>query len=169
MNAALPATHIAFGLIATLLVISSALVVLVRNLFRAALALGAALICVAALFLLLGAEFLGWVHILVYVGAVLTLILFAVMLTAGFGDPSVPQSHATRWPAALAVGLLFGLLRQAIQTLPWESSAPAEGLAGAQGIGRALVTTYVLPFEMISVLFVAVMVGALVLAGRRTR
>ncbi len=147
---------------------SSLLVVTVRNLFRAALALGAALLCVAALFLMLNAEFLGWTQMLVYIGAVLTLILFAVMLTAGLADPAVPQHHPQRWPAAIAVGLLFGVLRQAIQTLPWTQTSSA-ALAGPEGIGQAFVTTYALPFEMISVLFVAVMVGALVLAGRRAR
>lgn len=166
----LPTTpaHIAWLLIGGGLVVASLLAVTLRNLFRAALALGAALLCVAALFLLLEAEFLGWAQILVYVGAILTLILFAVMLTSGLTDPWTAQSRRPLWPAAIACTLLFGLLRQAIRTLPW-TDTPGAAFAGPAELGRQLVTTYALPFELISVLFVAVMIGALVLAGRGAR
>ena len=151
--------------VAAALVVSSVLTVTLRNLFRAALALGAALLCVAILFLLLDAEFLGMAQILVYVGAVLTLIIFAVMLTSGLVDPRVPQSLQRPWLPAIAAAALFGLLRQAIHVLPW-TSAPAAPPPGPGALGAQLVTTYALPFEMISVLLVAVMIGALVLAGR---
>ena len=160
--------QVALAMIAGGLIVSSLLAVTLRNLFRAALALGLTLLCVAALFLLLEAEFLGFTQILVYVGAILTLILFAVMLTSGFADPRMAQSHRPFWPAALAAALLFGLLRQAIRALPW-TMEPGAAFAGPAELGRQLVTTYALPFELISVLFVAVMVGALVLAGRGTR
>ena len=160
--------QVALAMIGTGLVISSLLAVILRSLFRAALALGCALLCVAALFLLLEAEFLGWTQILVYVGAILTLILFAVMLTTGLTDPQTPQSHRPIWPAAVAAALLFGLLRQAIRALPW-TAEPGAPFAGPAELGRQLVTAYALPFEFISVLFVGVMVGALVLAGRGSR
>ncbi len=161
----LPATA-AFLIVAAALVISSVLTVALRNLFRAAMALGAALLCVAILFLLLGAEFLGMAQVLVYIGAVLTLIIFAVMLTSGLVDPRVPQSITRPWLPAIAAAALFGLLRQAIKALPWTSTT-ASPPAGPGALGVHLVTTYALPFEMISVLFVAVMIGALVLAGRK--
>ena len=161
-----PAVHVAVTVIAAGLIISSLLAVTLRNLFRAALALGGALFCVAALFLVLGAEFLGVTQVLVYIGAVLTLIVFAVMLTSGLADPRMAQSHRPIWPAAVSVGLLFGLLQQAINALPWQGE-PGPALAGPGMLGALLVTTYALPFEMISVLFVAVMIGALVLAARK--
>ena len=160
-----PAT-VAFALIASALVLSSVLAVVLRNLFRAAMALGATLLCVACLFVMLNAEFLGVAQILVYIGAILTLIIFAVMLTSGFADPRVAQSARFPWLPAAAAGALFGLLRQAIEDLPW-TSPPGPALAGPGQLGVQLVTTYALPFEMISVLFVAVMIGALVLASRR--
>ena len=165
MSSPVTPAHIALWLISGWLVIASLLAVTLRNLFRAALALGFALLCVAALFLLLEAEFLGWTQILVYVGAILTLVLFAVMLTSGLADPRTPQSHRPLWPSAIACALLFGLLRQAIHALPW-TAEPGAAFAGPGELGRQLVTTYALPFELISVLFVAVMVGSLVLAGR---
>ena len=163
------AAYIALYIIGAALLIASVCVVILRNLFRAALALGAALLGVAALFVWLGAEFLGFAQILVYVGAVLTLILFAVMLTSKLSDPTVPQNRRPLWPATGAASALFGLFWATIRALPWAASPPPGALAGPGPLGAQLVTTYALPFEMISLLLVTVMVGALVLAGREPR
>ncbi len=150
---------------AVMILVSAVWVVTLRNLFRAALSLGLVLIGVAALFLLLHAEFLAWVQILVYVGAILTLIVFVIMLTgkqAAFPDEPVSRR---RWPAAVACALLFLVLARATGTFvgPLEPRAPV--LLSA--LGQALVTTLLLPFEVVTLVLVAAMVGAIALATRR--
>ena len=152
--------------LATLILISAWWVVTLSNLFRAALSLGLVLIGVAAVFILLEAEFLAFVQVLVYVGAVLTLVVFAIMLTARLQSvPSLPVSRPRLPAAAVSLGL-FALLASVTASLP--SAAPAGAAVTLAALGQQLVTTLVLPFEVISLVFVAAMVGAIVLAAPRT-
>jgi NADH:ubiquinone oxidoreductase subunit 6 (subunit J) len=158
---------IAFGLLAILILVGAVWVVTLRNLFRAALSLGLVLLGVAGLFVLLEAEFLAFAQILVYVGAVLTLIIFAVMLTAKLqGSAASPASRQTVPAAAVSVGL-FAVLVSATQPLVWPAAPPAEAVSLA-ALGQQLVTTLVLPFEVISLVFVAAAVGAIALASSGT-
>ena len=102
-------------LLAAVVLISAVWVVTLRNLFRAALSLGLTLLGVAGLFLLLEAEFLAFVQILVYVGAILTLVVFAIMLTARLqGSPASPPSRQIV-PASVASLGLFAVLVSATQ------------------------------------------------------
>ena len=156
-------SSIVFWCLAVLVLASAVWVVTLRNLFRAALSLGLVLIGVAGLFILLEAEFLAFVQILVYVGAILTLVVFAIMLTARLN--AAPTSLTTRQPIPAAVASLglFGVLvsstRSLLPTVPY---AEAVSLAA---LGQELVKTLVLPFEVISLVFVAAMVGAIALAS----
>ncbi len=154
-----------FGVIAlTLLILVSAVwVVTLRNLFRAALSLGIVLVGVAIAFLSLGAEFLGFVQILVYVGAILTLIVFAIMLTAKLQATDSAASRP-KLPAALAALGTFGLLSWATAQVPWPAM-PEETSVDLATLGQRLVTTWVLPFEVISLVFVAVVIGAIAIAA----
>jgi len=149
----------------TLLVLASGvLVVTLGNLFRAALSLGLVLLGVAGLFILLEAEFLAFVQVLIYVGAILTLVVFAIMLTARIQQPR-PQSR--RWAGpALVSGALFAVLASAIRALAGAMTAAAAPVTLPQ-LGQELVTTLILPFEVISVVFVAVMVGAIAVAASK--
>ncbi len=163
MLPASPLIAIAFGLLAAIVLVSAFWVVTLRNLFRAALSLGLALLGVAGLFLLLEAEFLAFVQILVYVGAVLTLVVFATMLTAKRHTGSDVPAHRQRRLAAATSVLLFLLLASAAQTLALPSDVSGEAVSlGA--LGRQLVTRLILPFEVISLVFVAVMIGAIAIA-----
>ena len=160
---------IAVGLFASLILISAMWVVSLRNLFRAALSLGLTLIGVAGLFLVLQAEFLAFVQVLVYVGAILTLIVFAIMLTSGLPTASASTPSSLNVPAAAASVGLFAILACSTRSLVWpEPAAPT--LSGADAItmlGQQLVTTFVLPFEVVSLVFVAAMVGAIAIAAPR--
>ena len=150
-------------LMAALVLVSAVWVVALRNLFRAALSLGVVLVGVAGLFVMLEAEFLAFVQILVYVGAILTLIVFAIMLTAKLNTPGLSSTPRQPLPAAVIAGGLFAVFVTAIWRAPW----PTQPMAGAPTLtqlGQALVTTLALPFEVISVVFVAVMVGAIAVA-----
>ncbi|MBI4004274.1 MAG: NADH-quinone oxidoreductase subunit J [Candidatus Omnitrophica bacterium] len=154
-----------FGFFALLILVSACWVVTLRNLFRAALSLGLVLLGVAAVFILLEAEFLAFVQILVYVGAILTLVVFAIMLTAKLQPaPSIP-AFRHQLPAAAASLGFFALLTSVTSSLP--ALAPAQELVTLASLGQQLVTTLVLPFEVISLIFVAAMVGAIVLAAPR--
>ena len=162
-----PLNLFGFGLFALLTLVSALWVVTLRNLFRAALSLGLTLVGVAGLFLLLDAEFLAFVQILVYVGAILTLTVFAIMLTTkpqsgGAGGAGARQPV----PAALVSLALFGVLAASTHPVRWPAP-PADGAVPLAALGQQLVTALVLPFEVISLVFVAVAVGAVVLAMER--
>jgi len=154
---------VVFGVFAALVLTSALWVVTLRNLFRAALSLGLVLLGVAGLFILLEAEFLAFVQILVYVGAVLTLVVFAIMLTARL---QVPPARPARQPvpAAIAAFSMFVLLASVTTGLvPLGGALPPAVTLTA--LGQQLVTTLVLPFEVISLVFVAAMVGAITVAS----
>lgn len=157
---------IIFGFLAALVLLSAVWVVTLRNLFRAALSLGVVLVGVAGLFLLLEAEFLAFVHILVYVGAILTLIIFAIMLTAKLQTETLQSASRQRVPAAIAALGLLTLLIIATQSLAWPKAPWADPVSLAT-LGQQLVTTLILPFEVVSLVFVAAMVGAIALATTR--
>ena len=162
----MPLVHgLILGVSAALALVGAVWVVTLRNLFRAALSLGLVLVSIAGLFICLEAEFLAFVQILVYVGAILTLVVFAIMLTAKL-HASSPVSPASRQraPAALAAIGLFAVLVSATAPLAWPAAA-APRAPSLTELGRALVTTLVLPFELISLVFVAAIVGAIALAA----
>ena len=150
--------------LAALVLVGALWVVTLRNLFRAALSLGLSLLGIAGIFLLLEAEFLAFVQVLVYVGAILTLVVFAIMLTSQLhASPASPASRQTV-PAALVAGSLFVILVTSTSALSWPTPAPDRAVSLAT-LGQQLVTTLVLPFEVISLVFVSALVGALVIAA----
>ncbi len=157
---------LAFGLLAVLVLVSAFWVVTLRNLFRAALSLGLVLVGVAGLFIVLEAEFLAFVQILIYVGAVLVLVVFAIMLTARLhGDPAASAGRA-RIPAAVASLGLFAVLVAMTQSIVWPQDPSAEAVQ-VVALGQQFMTSLILPFEVISLVFVAAIVGAIVLATSR--
>ena len=137
-----------------------------RNLFRAALGLAGALFGVAVLYLFLEAEFLAVTQLLIYVGAILTLIIFGVMLTARIADPNVARwNRQAVWAGLVAVGLGAGLA-WIFLSIRWkipERLLPPTSLAT---LGRSLVSVYVLPFELLSILLLGALVGAIVIARK---
>jgi len=110
---------------ATLAVFCSVRVVTARHIFHAALYLACTLALLAVVYLLTQAEFVAVVQVLVYVGAVIVLIIFAVMLTAQIGDAKVEQTNRLALPAALGAAAAFLALSRALQTAPWDKAAAA--------------------------------------------
>jgi NADH:ubiquinone oxidoreductase subunit 6 (subunit J) len=158
----LDALFVAVGLVA---VGAGAAVVTTRHLVRAGLWLVVALGAIAVEFLLLGAEFVTWVQVLIYVGAVVVLLLFAVMLTRA---PIGASSDLDR-PAgpALLVGAGSGLGLATLFVMvfgSWQVERPKIGTA--QRIGDSVFADWALPFEVLSVLLLAALVGAIVLSRR---
>ena len=140
-------------------------VVLTRNLFHSALCLAVALLGVAGLYLYLAAEFLAVVQVLIYVGAILTLLVFSVMLTARLADPTVAALNGLAWSAALVAGGLGWALWRAVAATPALPARPSV-VVPLEALGRGLVTTYVLPFEVLSLILVGALVGAICIARR---
>jgi len=157
---------VVFAVLAALILASAIWVVALRNLFRAALSLGLVLLGVAGLFILLEAEFLAFVQVLVYVGAILTLVVFAIMLTAKLQTAPVTPPSRPVLPAAVVSSALFVLLLRATPAFVPPSSAASAPVPLAR-LGQELVGPLVLPFEVISLVFVAAIVGAVVLASAR--
>ncbi len=161
-----------FYTLAAILVIFSVLVVTAKNPVRAALYLISALLCVAALFFLGQAEFVGAVQILVYVGGIMVLFLFVIMLVAVReveGQPRANRQWRTVVVLAVVLGGEFGVLL--FRGAGFFEGTPAAGIvegptANTEMVGQALYTTYLLPFEIASVLLLVAMVGAVVLAKK---
>ncbi|MET7393704.1 NADH-quinone oxidoreductase subunit J [Dactylosporangium sp. NPDC005572] len=142
---------------------SGLLVVTTRHVVRAGLWLVVALGAIAGLYLVLTAELVAWVQVLLYVGAVVVLLLFAVMLTrAPIGASD--DLDRVRWPGLLVgAGSGAGLAALLIDAFRWtRTDLPEPGTA--ERLGAALFRTWVLPFELISVLLLAALVGAIVVS-----
>lgn len=148
-------------------------VVVVRNPFYAVLALVSHLLCLAALFLLLRAEFVAAAQVVVYAGAVMVLYVFVVAYVGGQADPIRPAGGpGLRFGAALFALFLFielaiAVLGSGLSALG-EEGAPAEpGFGSPAEIGELLLTRFLFPFEAASFLLLIAAVGAVVLARRR--
>ncbi len=155
---------IAFWMLAAFTAVTSIFTVTTKNVVHAALGLAAALIGAAGLFILFGAQFVGLAQILIYVGAVVILFLFGIMLTANPGRSVVDNDQkvfaalvAIAVFAVLAVGIVAGFGNKKLE---FKVAFPTAK------IGRALFTTWVLPFEAVSILLLAALVGAIVLARK---
>ena len=157
--------EIIFAIVFAIAGIAGALVVSSRNVVHAALFLVAALGAVAALFLLLGAEFVGWTQILIYVGAIVVLLLFGIMLTkAPMGRMALDNQN--RVVAFIVAAGTFGVLTWLIWDAFGEKEVPTKTVVRTAEIGRSMFDRFVLPFEAISVLLLAALVGAIVLARK---
>ena len=145
-------------------------VVLSKNIFHSALCLVATLLGIAALYIALQAEFIAVVQILLYVGAVMTLIIFAIMLTHRIADQTIPQTNRQSLPAFLALLGFVILVGSLIFTAPWSSVSAASQAAPSHGdaliLGKALLGEYVFPFEVVSIVLIAGLIGAVVIARK---
>jgi NADH:ubiquinone oxidoreductase subunit 6 (subunit J) len=145
-----------------------------RNPFYTVLALVVHLLSLAALFLLLRAEFVAAAQVIVYVGAVMVLYLFVVAYVGGADDPIRPAgSPGLRWVSgvfaiALFAELAIAILGTGLTALSEEGTGWFEGFGTPKEIGRLLLTDFLLAFEVASMLLLVAAVGAVVLARRRS-
>ncbi len=152
------------------LVLGSALYVVVgKNLVHSAFALVAAFFGVAVFYVYLGADFLAGAQVLIYVGGILTLLLFGVMLTNRIYNLNLRSGAIQVVPGALSAGLVFALLVWIIQSVDWGAMDAGDPGPTSESIGRLLVGDYLLPFEIASVLLLIALMGAAMLVRRRGR
>ena len=163
--------EIAFVLIGLIVLASALLVVTVQNLVHAALWLVVCLGAIAGEYLLLGAELVAWVQVLIYVGAIVVLLLFGLVLTRAPIGPTDELDVKHKLPAVVvavaAAGVLVTVLVDAYRNF-WIEPRAAVPLGTAAANGAALFKYWVLPFETLSVLLLAALVGAIVISRRTT-
>ena len=168
------AQNIAFGILAASAVLAALRVVTTKNVVHAALYLVVVLGSVGALYVLLAAEFVAATQLLVYIGAIVVLFLFGVMLTRAKLGHEGELDNDQRGVAAITALFLLGILSYTLvqywgdEKLP-ELQRSAEELTATRGtraVGDAIFSTYLVPFEAVSVLLLAALVGAIVLARK---
>ena len=158
--------QVVFLLLAAVATGSALLVVTTRNMIHAALWLVVTLGSVAGVYLVLAAEFVAWVQILIYVGAVVVLLLFALMLTKAPTGPQ-PDLDAVRVVPAAVVAALVGALLVTTVLAGFsgvELDLEAVVVGSAEVTGATIFEKWVLPFEVLSVLLLAALIGAIVLS-----
>jgi NADH-quinone oxidoreductase subunit J len=156
----------AFGVVTLL---AAVLVVTSRQLVHAALWLVVALGGVAACYLVMGAEFVAWMQVLIYVGAVVVLLVFALMLTRAPIGRSADLTTGNRWLAlGIALAVLVALVVMLVDSFRHAViSLSDQPVSTTSTVGAVLFRFWVLPFEALSVLLLAALVGAIVLSRGR--
>jgi NADH-quinone oxidoreductase subunit J len=161
---------ISFLLLAAVTIIGTAAAMSLKNLVHCVLALTLGLVGLAALYLQLGAQFVGFTQILVYVGAVAILAAFAIMMTRSAEPTKTNESSSFRLSGSLIALIVFGVMAWAIYAGTDTLQVPApQPEASVHQIGVALIRNFVLPLEIIGLLLTAALIGAGVLAMEENR
>lgn len=161
-------SQIVFYFFAILTVASAAVVVFARSLIRSAFALLFTFFGVAALYAYLGADFLAATQMVIYVGGILVLILFGIMLTHKLYDLDLKTGSYQFVPAVIAVVAVFATLAFFMLRTGWfRSESVLEGPTTAS-IGELLMQDFILPFEVASILLLLALIGAAMIVRRRS-
>jgi NADH-quinone oxidoreductase subunit J len=163
-----PQVGIVFWLLSFVILVSAFMVVSLKNIFHCALFLVVCLFSVAGIFVLLHAEFLAAAQVLIYVGAVAILIIFAIMLTSNLASAKVRATNENVLVGFfVSLILALGTIVLIGNTHVWQYAEPqAVTDSNVMLIGKYLMTQYMLPFELVSVLLLAALIGAIVLARK---
>jgi NADH-quinone oxidoreductase subunit J len=160
------AQNIAFGILAASMAAAAVKVVTTKNVVHAALYLIVVLGGVAGIYVLLAAEFIAVVQILVYIGAIVVLFLFGVMLTrAPIGEES-DLDNDQRWAAVIVSLFLFGVLASVLVNAFHRVHVNPLQVQRTSDVSLSIFSTYVIPFEVVSIVLLAALVGAVVIARR---
>lgn len=162
-----PAALIFYGL-AMLVVLSAAGVALSRNILYAGFSLLGTLGGIAGLYLYMGADFLGIAQLIIYVGGILVLILFAVLLTNRIGDVNITNASVSLPVGGLISAVILITLAFVAGGTKWPETEPAVAPTTAR-LGDAFLREYLLPFELASVILLMALVGSMVIARRAAK
>jgi NADH-quinone oxidoreductase subunit J len=160
------AEHVAFWILAVAMGLAAVRVVTTRNVVHAALYLVVVLAGVAAQYILLAAEFIAVVQVLIYIGAVIVLFLFGIMLTRAPMRGSRDLDNDQRWPAAVVSTFLAGVLATILIDGYGSSKVEPDTVVRSAAIGDSIFRDFVVPFEVVSMLLLAALIGAIVIARR---
>ncbi len=161
------AQNVVFGLLAAAMAIAAIRVVTTQNIVHAALYLLVVLAGVAGLYILLAAEFTAVVQVIIYIGAILILFLFGMMLTRAPIGRSADLDNDQRWLGLVVALFLLGVLGAVLADAYGSDKLPEDAeVQRTSEVAVSIFQTYVVPFEVISVLLLAALVGAVVIARR---
>jgi NADH-quinone oxidoreductase subunit J len=172
-NRLVPYVHVVdlvFYLLAVMTVAGAAGTAFSRNIIYSAWALLFAFLGVAGLYVFLGADFPAVAQVLIYVGGILVLILFAIMLTKQIGgDPHLTNAHIALPAGAALAAATVAILTYTAVMAPWKIVAERSWQPTSASLGIAFLTEYLLPFEVASVVLLAALVGAVVIARKEIK
>jgi len=160
---------IIFYVIAAVVIGSAAMVAFSRNIIYSAFSLLGTFAGVAGLYVLLGADFVAGVQLLIYVGGIMIIILFAVMLTHRITDVEITNRAVGRFPALLVIALLIFLLVQTLLETSWLKAKETSYLPTTATIGDSFLENYLLPFELASVVLLVALIGAATISRKETK
>jgi len=155
-----------FYILAIVAAVSGLLVVTLKNIFHSALFLVLTLFSIAGIYILLGAEFLAGVQVLIYVGAITILMIFAIMLTYQLSSKSIRQVNEQVPWAIIIVAMFFGMSLLAVIKTAWPISDSSLPESNTLELGRQLLSTYVIPFEVVSIVLLVALIGAIIISRR---
>ncbi len=162
-------TVVAFYLVAAFTAASALGVALSHNIVYSAFALMGTLLGAAGIFVLLGADFLGAVQLLVYVGGILVLSLFAIMLTHRIADVQVSNRSVGRGAALVLVGMVLVALVRTATRATWVTGDLAAPQPTTYGVGNAFLTDFILPFEIASLVLLVALIGAVMVSRKEVK
>ncbi|HYD49211.1 MAG TPA: NADH-quinone oxidoreductase subunit J [Terriglobales bacterium] len=162
-------SDLVFFLIAGLTVVSAGGVAFSRNIVYSAFSLMGTFLGVAGLYIFLAADFIALVQVLLYVGGILVLLLFAVMLTHRIGDIRISNRAVGSLPALAAIAVVGAVMAKAVTSAEWHAAEVKPPGPTAAHIGNLFLTDYLLPFELASVVLLSALIGAVVLSRKELR
>ena len=160
-------SDILFLSICMLVVVSALWVVLSPNLVHSAVSLLFTLFGVAGLYVFLYADFMAASQVIIYVGGILVLIIFGVMLTNKISDQSISNKSQNKLPSAIMCFTLLAMQFNVIFNTKWHIDTPIIRESTVNDIGMFLLSKYLLPFEIVSILLLAALIGAAMLARKK--
>jgi len=160
--------NIIFWFFVIMIIAAALTVVLSKNLIYAAVALLVTFIGVAAMYVFLWADFMVGIQVMIYIGGILILLLFGIMLTTKITSVRISHTNVQRGVGALIVTAIFIGLVWMINISPWLQNISQEPQQTVHSIGTLLMTDFLLPFEVVSVLLLGALIGAAVLARKES-
>ena len=160
--------NIVFWFFVILTITAALMVVLSKNIVYAAIALLVTLLGVAAMYVFLWADFMAGTQVMIYIGGILILLLFGIMLTHKITSARISHTNVQRGVGALIVVVIFAGLAWMVNITPWLTIPTQEPQQTVFDIGTLLMTDFLLPFEVASVLLLGALIGAAVLARKES-
>lgn len=160
---------IIFYVIAAVIIASAAMVAFSRNIIYSAFSLLGTFGGVAGLYVFLGADFVAAVQVLIYVGGILIIILFAVMLTHRITEVEITNRAVGRLPALLIIAILIVFLTQTLHETSWVKAQNPSYAPTTATIGDLFLENYLLPFELASVVLLVALIGAATISRKEIR
>lgn len=157
---------ILFYFFALITIVSAYFVVTNKNIIYSAFNLMLTFFGVAGIYVLLGADFIAIVQLIVYVGGILILILFGIMLTNKITDVSLKSETSFLLPSSIAVGLFGGILLSTLLNTEWRSVQSEFPNSTLKGLGMLLMNEYIIIFELLGMLLLIALIGAASIARR---